>query len=63
MTITTDDDLVARLAARDHVDDLLAGIKFWRDNKIANAELTTADEMLLRWVECSEANWKEVDVG
>jgi hypothetical protein len=39
------------LELQDRLDDLLEGLDFWREQKLASLELSTLDEMLLRWVE------------
>jgi hypothetical protein len=39
------------LELEDRLADLLEGLEFWRQYKIGSAELTTLDEMLLRWIE------------
>lgn len=44
----------AQLALQDRLDDLLTGFEFWRDRKVSSMELTTLDEVLVRWVEHNE---------
>lgn len=43
------------LKIQDRLDDLLAGLEFWKKQKVGSGELTTLDEMLIRWVEASPA--------
>ena len=43
------------LALRDTLDDLLAGFRIWRDDKVGHGELDFRDEMLVRWVEAGPA--------
>lgn len=37
----------------DRLGDVLDGLKFWRDHKVGSVDLSTLDEMLLRWLEHS----------
>lgn len=39
----------------DKLDDAFAGIRAWRDRKISNCEWGIEDEMLLRYLQQSEA--------
>lgn len=42
------------LAYRDALDDLLYGLRHWKDSKVNGMELTIEDEMLIRWVDASD---------
>lgn len=52
------DDLASlraeNLRLQDRLDDLMTGLEFWKQHKVAAVESTTMDEMLMRWVEASE---------
>lgn len=37
----------------DRFEDLLSGYRFWYEYKVSSAELSTLDEMFIRWVEAS----------
>lgn len=51
------DDLAAlraqNLKLQDKIDDLVQGLEFWKQHKVAAVESTTMDEMLMRWFEAS----------
>lgn len=43
--------LVNVIAAEDTINDILAGFRYWMDVKVNSLELTTHDEMFIRWME------------
>jgi hypothetical protein len=42
-----------QLYLQDKLDDFEAGFEFWKSQKVGSGELTTMDEMLIRWIEGS----------
>ena len=42
---------MTKLALQDRLDDILAGFNFWKQQKYDSMELSTLDEMFIRWVE------------
>lgn len=49
-----EDEARLLLALQDRLNDITTGYEFWRDAKVAAAELSTTDETFIRWMEHGE---------